>query len=146
VKLDLPRIGLFVAGVAAGAATFALVPSLGTRSEAFTGTVVTVFSILAGIQLAIFALLAGLRPAKFRKGTSRAAAKSSTRSRWVRQLFLFYVYFAIMSIIVINQAFDFGGFSSAIERTYVALSVAALVWSLGLPVALSAIQDDSNVE
>lgn len=146
MNIDFLRVGLLFAGLVAGVATYFLAPALGERSAAFTGTVVTVFSILAGIQLAIFALLGGLQPARFRRGTSIASARRTAAAKRLRQLFIFYVYFVVMFAIVLNQAFDFGDYAALIERLYVALSVAALVWSLGLPLALSSIQDDANTD
>jgi hypothetical protein len=143
MRWDIPRVVLLVAGLAAGIGAFAWAPVLGSRAEAFGATVVTVFSVLAGIQLAIFALLGELRPSRFRKGTVVDAARRVTKSKRWRQLFLFYAYIIVMILIVLDQAFDFGTCAPFVERTYVAASLATLVWSLGLPVALSAIQDDS---
>lgn len=146
MNVDIPRVALFLCGLAVGIAVYIYAPTLGQRAEAFTTTIVTVFSILAGIQLAIFALLGGLRPRRFRRGTSVAAARNVATMKRVRQLFIFYVYFAVMFAIVLNQAFDLGAAAPIVERIYVALSFAALVWSLGLPLALSSIQDDVNVD
>ena len=144
MSVDIPRLVLVLAGLAVGVATYFFAPTLGARAADFNGAVVTVFSILAGIQLAIFALIGGMQPRRFRKGTSVAAAKAAVMGKRWRQYFIFYAYLAVMIMIVINQAFDFGPISGVVERIYVSLSLATLVWSLGLPVALSSIQDDST--
>ena len=146
MTVDIPRVGLLVAGVAAGAFLFVCAPELGSRADAFNSAVLTVFSVLAGIQLAIFALLGAVRPNQFRLGTSINAARVAIwRKRW-RQLVFFYCYLFVMVAIILNQAIDFGWAAPIIERSYVAMSFAILVWSLGLPIALSAIQDDAEPE
>ncbi len=143
MTLDIPRLVLIASGAGVGVLTYAYAPALGTRAADFNGAVITVFSILAGIQLAIFALIGGMQPRRFRKGTSVAAARGSVAAKRWRQYFIFYSYLIVMIMIVVNQAFDFGAVAKLIERLYVALSLATLVWSLGLPVSLSTIQDDS---
>lgn len=142
--IDAPRLFLIFAGFFAGVCLFFWAPALGERADAFNSAVLTVFSVLAGIQLAIFALLGAIRPDRFRLGTSiRAARIAIWRKRW-RQLILFYCYLFVMIIIILNQAVDLGWMTRMVERIYVSLSVAVLVWSLGLPVALSSVQEESD--
>lgn len=146
MNIDIPRILLLLAGVTAGVYMFMCAPDLGDRAQSFNGAVLTVFSVLAGIQLAIFALLGAIRPDQFRLGTSVHAARMIVwRKRW-RQLALFYCYLIVMFAIILNQAVDFGSAALLIERSYVALSVTILIWSLGLPIALSSIQGDEESE
>lgn len=144
MKIDIPRVGLILFGIIIGIVAFVYAPALGARAEAFDATIVVVFSILAGIQLAIFALLGGLQPIKFQKGTSIDAGRRAVSGKRWRQLFLFYFYLIVMIAIVINQAFDLGSVAPWVERVYVSLSLTTIVWSLGLPVALSSIQADST--
>ncbi len=143
-NFDWVRIFIYSAGIGAGIICFILFPHYGLITEDLQSSISTIFAIFGGIQLAIFAALSSLRVDGFRTAFTKNAANRSIANRFGRQVILFYAYIIVVSLIVIDQAFNFCSYEALIGRIYVSLAVASLIWSLELPRALSSVHNDAT--
>ena len=139
---DTARISIIFAGLVAGVICFVFFPAHGKASSEAQATIATIFSIFGGFQMAIFAALSSLDSNAFRSAFAKRAANRSVLNRFRRQGLLFYLYVAVISLIVLDQAFFFEEYEFLIQRFYISAAITALIWSLEIPRALASVHDD----
>lgn len=143
-RISRRKIGIAAVAVGLGAAASFLGQPLIHGNEQAINVIVTVFSILAGFLVAIIALVGDL--ALLPHGTWRLLElnRAQLARRLVRHKWLFFGYLLTLGSIFLSLLLgaEYPNLAVWLERAYLFLATFTFVLSMGLPWALTKLQEE----
>jgi hypothetical protein len=145
MKFDWPRTVLLLLGAVLGIAAGIYKDKISIscpEGPHLPELVATVFAVLAGFLMAIIALILNPPPVRFRSKISQTEYDKLTSNRLMRHNLLFSTYITVLLAVLLSVGLKqtFPLISGILERLYVGLGLAAIVWSYTLPAALARFQ------
>ena len=146
MRIDKFRIGIFLAGIIAGGLAAYFKDQLITDSEKFVSVLVTLFSVMAGFLVATITFLINDSPVELRSRISYRRYEKLFERRVRRNTWMFYCYLSVLLANLLAMLLEnlLPSVSSFLERVYIGLGLAAMIWSFLLPSILAKIQREKS--
>jgi hypothetical protein len=142
MNMDWKRVSVFTIGAGVGLITFVMKCTLLSDVSKIADLMVPIFAVLAGFLIASMTFILSSNNIRFRSKTSSDKYKNLIMRRMRRQMWTFFCYITVLLCIIFSALLrtKFPETSSILERVYLGLGVASIIWSYTLPMTLIGLQ------
>lgn len=144
MKIDKIRTIFFFVGLLSGAMASYFKAALSLDTSQLTSVLVTLFSVMAGFLIATITFIIDEGHPEFHSRMSYKKYQKLFDRRLRRNTWMFYCYLCVLLAILLASLLRnvFPVITDGLERLYVGLGLAAMIWSFTLPSVLAQLQKD----